>query len=150
VEVGRFAVLTLKVYHAASTLGDLASREERLTDAFLANSFDAVQHVMAPFDIGSDGVAIVSGIGLNAQGNPRVLWQRPGAGSLTAASAIGAVGASPNLPADLEVRDGEAVLATEVFFRYEGWLLGIVPDTTVRRVAFHRPRLGALETIDEG
>jgi hypothetical protein len=45
------------------------------------------------------------------------------------------------------VRSGETVIVAEAFFRYRRWLLGFVPDTTLRRVAFYRPRLGTLRTL---
>jgi hypothetical protein len=146
-EVGRFTLLTLKVNHAAATLGDLAAREETLTATFVDNLFAAVGHVMEPFDVAADGTAYVSGVGLDG-GRTEVLWQRQGAGSLAAGSAVGGVGGVASLPEGLEARAGEAILATEVIFRYEPWLLGLVPETTVRRVSYFRPRLGSLQSLD--
>jgi Flp pilus assembly protein TadG len=146
-EVGRFALLAMKVNHAAATLGDLAAREETLTGAFVDSLFDAVEHVMEPFDIAAEGAAFVSGVGLDG-GRTEVLWQRQGAGSLAVDSVVGSVGNVAALPEGLEARTGETILATEVIFRYEPWLLGLVPETTVRRVSYFRPRLGSLQSLD--
>ena len=38
-------------------------------------------------------------------------------------------------------------MAAEVYFRYEPWLLGFVPETTLRKVAFYRPRFGSLTSL---
>jgi hypothetical protein len=146
-EVGRFAMLTMKVNQAASTLGDLAAREETLTQTYVERLFDAAQHVLNPFTVGGGSIAYVSGVGLNAQGSVRVLWQRHGAGSLGTGSAIGSQGGAASLPRGLAVRTGEAIIASEVVYRYEPWLLGLVPGTTVRRVSYHRPRLGSLQSL---
>jgi len=45
------------------------------------------------------------------------------------------------LPDDLVLRADESVIVAEVMFRYQPWLLGLVPETLLRRVAFFRPRL---------
>ena len=45
------------------------------------------------------------------------------------------------LPDDLILRDGERVVIAEAIFRYTPWLLELVPETLLRRIAFYRPRL---------
>jgi hypothetical protein len=77
-----------------------------------------------------------------------VFWQEEGAGDLSADSEVGAEGDEATLPADLVLRDGETVIVAEVVFRYERWLLRVIPDTTLRRVAYYRPRLGTLRSLD--
>jgi Flp pilus assembly protein TadG len=146
-EVGRFALLGLKLQHAADTLADLASRDATLSAAALESMFGAVPHIVQPFDMAGQGVAIVSGVGTDNGGSPAVFWQSRGAGGLAAASAIGATGGRATLPADLIVRDGDTVIVAEIHFRYRGWLMRIIPDTTLRRVAFYRPRLGTLRSL---
>jgi hypothetical protein len=61
---------------------------------------------------------------------------------------VGAVGEAASLPAELVVDDGETVVAAEVFLRHSPWLLGLVPETTLRRSAFYRPRLGTLRELE--
>ena len=58
-----------------------------------------------------------------------MFWQQQGAGKLARASDIGASGGKATLPKDLVLRDGETVIVAEVLFRYEPWLLGLVPET---------------------
>lgn len=147
IEVGRFALLTLKVQHASSTLADLASRDQTLSLSTLNDLFNATRHVMEPFDIASDGRAIVTAFGRPVGQNPRIYWQQAGAGSYAATSGIGQSGGAPTVPGDLVLREGDTVIAAEVFFHYEPWLLGFVPETTLRKVAFYRPRLGTLTSL---
>lgn len=146
-EVGRFALLTLKLQHAATTMGDLASRDEELSLAAVQSMFSAMQHVVQPFDLANDGVVIVSGVGVDAGDPPTVFWQEEGAGTLLQPSGIGVEGGDATLPADLVLRDGETVIVAEAVFRYTPWLLALIPETLLRRVAYYRPRLGALRTL---
>lgn len=147
VEVGRLALLGLKLQHAADTIADLASREATLSAASLAAMLDAARHIAQPFDISADGVVIVSGVGVDNGGPPTVLWQQRGAGSLAVTSGIGAVGGRAALPPALVVRDGDTVIVAEIHFRYRGWLMRLAPAATLRRIAFHRPRLGTLRSL---
>lgn len=143
VEVARFALLALKLQHAAATMADLATREEELTTATLDGLFAAAGHITAPFDLVGNGVVIVSGVTGTDGDEPTVAWQRRG-GELQASSGVGAVGGAADLPADLVLDDGETVVAAEVVFLHQPWLLGLVPQTILRHLAFYRPRLGTL------
>lgn len=146
VEVARFTLLGLKLQHAATTLADLASRDEVLTAATLDDLFNAAERIAAPFDLATDGVLIVTGVAAEDGSGPLVYWRRA-AGALSAPSGIGALGGAADLPDTLAVDDGETVVAAEVFFTYRRWLLGVIPDRTVRRQAFYRPRLGTLREL---
>jgi Flp pilus assembly pilin Flp len=146
-EVGRFALLTLKLQHAANTMGDLAARDEELSLAALQNMFFAMEHIVQPFDLTDQGVVIVSGVGTDAGDPPRVFWQRDGAGSLDEDSEVGGEGDAATLPEGLIVRDGETVIVAEAVFRYTPWLLALVPETLLRRAAYYRPRLGTLRAL---
>jgi Flp pilus assembly pilin Flp len=147
VEIGRFALLALKLQHAATTLADLATREEELSAATLDGLFAATRQVTAPFDLEGNGLVIVTGVSAEDGEGAAVSWQRR-RGKLEVESEIGAVGAAARLPAELTVDDGETVVAAEVFFRHQPWLLGLVPETTLRRIALYRPRLGTLRNLE--
>lgn len=146
-EVGRFALLSLKLQHAANTMGDLASRDEQLSLAAVQSMFSAMQHVVQPFALADEGIVIVSGVGLDGGGEPTVFWQQEGAGALGETSEIGAEGGTATLPADLILRDGETVIIAETVFRYTPWLLALIPETLLRRAAYYRPRLGTLRAL---
>ncbi len=146
-EVGRFALLTLKLQHAANTMADLASRDEELSLTAVQSMFSAMQHIVQPFDISGAGVVIVSGVGIDPGNPPTVYWQEEGAGTLAEGSEVGTEGGDATLPADLILRDGETVIVAEAVFRYTPWLLSLIPETLLRRTAYYRPRLGTLRAL---
>lgn len=142
-EVGRFALLSLKLQHAANTLADLAARDPAPTEAGITSLFSALQHVLRPFDLKSGGVATISNVQGQGGGASTVCWQRRGGGALAATSRTGKQGGSASLPKEMILRGGETVIVAELFFRYQPWLLRIVPNADLRRVALFRPRLGS-------
>ena len=147
-EVGTYVLLNLKLQHAATALADLATRDGSLTATQLDDLFQAAPQITIPFALGSNAVAIVTSVGADNGSGPTVEWQRTGAGTLAATSNIGTkVGGKATLPSGLLLRDGETIVAAEVVYSYKHWLLGLVPDTTLRRTSYYRPRLSSLRTL---
>ena len=94
-----------------------------------------------------DGKAIVTSIGVDAAKKPIVNWQRAGAGTLAATSAIGSAGGTATLPADLTIASGETIISAEVYFSFQPLFgIGLAPQV-IRRVAYYKPRLGSLDTL---
>lgn len=146
-EVGRATLLSLKLQHAATSLADLAARDEILSSATLTDLMASTSFIMKPFPFKTAGVAIVSAVGKDADKAAKVAWQRSGGGSLTATSGIGAAGSTPALPDGMTPGDGETLIVAETYFQYESWLLGLVPSRVMRHVAYYRPRLGTLRSL---
>ena len=140
-EVGRFVLLTLKLQHAATTMADLASRDDEIGDASVPPLFGAMVHVVQPFDLADQGVVILSAVVSDGGDPASVCRQWQGAGNLGEPSRIGAPAGRATLPDELVLRADESVIVAEVMYRYRPWLLGLVPETLLRRVAFFRPRL---------
>lgn len=147
VEVGRYALLHMKVQNAANVMADLATREDQLTRQQLNRFYGAVKMMLKPFAVGSRSAAIVSGITKGPSQNPTVGWQSKGAGQLAATPHVGAAGQGANLPAGFPLRANEAVIVAEVFYNYDAWLLGVIPDETISHMAYYRPRLGTLTNL---
>ena len=140
-EVGRFTLLNLKLQHAATTLADLAARDETVTDAAMTSMLGAMDFIVRPFDLDAQGLVIVSCVGLDGGGEPTVLAQTEGGGALDETSQIGSLDGAAILPDDLVLRTDERVVIAEALFHYTPWLLALVPETLLRRIAFYRPRL---------
>lgn len=143
VEISRYALLTQKLDRVAMTVGDLVSRGENLTTAQINDIFAAVPFLIQPFEMGSRGRVIITAIE-NPSGavGPRVAWRREGAGTLTASSTLGAVGANAVVPSPVVLIDNEVIVVTEVFYRFEPFLLPeLLPSATVRHSFVFRPRL---------
>ncbi len=97
-EMARFVLLHQKLDRVATTVSDLVSRAETITESQIVDIFTAADQVAEPFDLPDLGVVIVSSI-TNADGTgPLIAWQRSGGGTYSAASELGAEGDAPMLP----------------------------------------------------
>ena len=71
------------------------------------------------------------------------------AGSLSAASRIGSPNGPATMPDNFDVRDGENLIAAEIFFDYEPlFFSGFLEGSVLWHHAYRRSRLGALSTIN--
>lgn len=121
-EIARFVLLQQKLDRIAMSMGDLVSRGQVLTETEVNNIFAAVVHLAEPFDFADRGVVILTSVQRDTGQNPEIVWQRSGAGDLTANSEVGSEGEEPSLPQNFTVRENETVFAAEVFYNYEPFL----------------------------
>ncbi|MSP67117.1 MAG: hypothetical protein EXQ96_03260 [Alphaproteobacteria bacterium] len=148
IEATNYAVLKQKLERAAVTVADLVSREEFLTGGIVTTSLDSVAHVVSPFAMGPNGVAIVSGISRNGTAPAKVNWQRTGGGTKAALSGVGLPGVNAVLPAGFVVRDGEGVIVVEIIYDFAPrWLPLLFPATTLSQRAMYRPRYSPTEAL---
>lgn len=147
VEASRYLLLNMKLSHAANSIADLATRERELSVRTLDDLFLSTQHIIAPFSFSLEGVVIVSGVSQASGLAPRVSWQRRGAGPLTVASDIGAVAEDADLPEEFSVGNNQTIVAAEVFYQYQPWLMGAIPGQLLYHASFYRPRMGMLTEL---
>jgi Flp pilus assembly protein TadG len=147
-EVARLTLIHQKMDRAATAMADLVSQSEDITVSQLNDMFNAIQHIMEPFDMASKGVVIVSSIGTPISNPTTIYWQRNGAGGITATSQIGTEGNPPTLPTGFVVRDGEGLIVAEVYYDYAPFLFWDIftPNQLYHR-AFFRPRYGGLDVL---
>ena len=147
-ELGRFVLLNQKIDRVATTMSDLVARVETISEDDLDDIFLAASHVAAPFDLSDSGRVVISSV-VNPDGNgATIAWQRAGGGNFLASSDVGTEGGLADLADEFNVREGETVIVSEVFFDFEPFLSEtIVSPRVVYRRAHHRPRLGTLDTI---
>jgi Flp pilus assembly protein TadG len=150
-ELARFVILHQKMDRVATTISDLVSRAETISETELEDIFLAAGEVAFPYDLVDLGVVIVSSV-TNPDGDgPIVAWQRSGGGSYSGTSQIGTEGDEATLGADFEVREGETAIISEVYFDFAPFISEmIVEPQVIYRTAHHRPRLGTLEEIEGG
>lgn len=148
VEYSRLIMLTQKLQSGSFLLADLTARDKELSTEKLGHIFHAIDQVVRPFPFDESGTAIVTSIGLDADGDPESKWQCAGSGTLEAESEIAdGAGEPATLPEDLELGMGEIIIAAEVFYAYEP-LFGLGPAARViRRTAYFKPRLGDLSSL---
>jgi Flp pilus assembly protein TadG len=150
-ELARFVILHQKMDRVATTISDLVSRAETISESEMQDIFTAAGEVAYPFDLVDLGMVIVSSV-TNPDGDgPIVAWQRSGGGSYSGSSQVGTEGNEATLTGDFEVREGETAIISEVYFDFAPFISDmIVAPQVIYRTAHHRPRLGKLEEIEEG
>lgn len=153
-EIGRLVILTQKVQNGAFFFADLIARNETIDVATLQDVFLAVGMVLEPFDFSENGKAIVTVVSGTDEDGPVINWQQSWGVQTLGPSAVGAVDLTDgeqdpaNLPAVLSLGANETLVVTEVFFAFEPLFGVLIDPLTVHRVAYHKPRLGTLETLD--
>ncbi|MEM9685174.1 MAG: TadE/TadG family type IV pilus assembly protein [Pseudomonadota bacterium] len=140
VELGRYVLLHQKLDRTAMTVSDLVARVQTVTVADVNTIFTAANLIMEPFDISQDGIVYISSVKEDS-GNPKVMWQRSGGGTLSATSLIGTQGSNATISDNDLVDTDQAVIIGETFFQYTPWFIDLIPTTTIRKVAVFRPRL---------
>ncbi|MDP6805037.1 MAG: pilus assembly protein [Rhodospirillales bacterium] len=141
IEITRFLLLNQKIERASATMADLVSQSEGLSEGALGNLFAAATHVVAPYDIVSDGRILVSSLA-GGDGGATVLWQRT-FGTASGVSTIGTEGGPASLPAGFILRTGEAAIVAEVLFDYRpAFFDRVLEPSELHAFAIHRPRIG--------
>ncbi len=148
VEVTRYILITQKVDKLAHSVADMASQEQVATKASLDQVMAAGSDVMNPFTISTNGKIIISALyrAPSATG-PTVIWRYEGGGAYSATSQLGLVDGPAITPGGFTFDDRENVIAAEVYYQFSPLVSSqFFGTTTVYRVAFYKPRLGALLT----
>lgn len=149
VETSRYLMLHLKTQHVAVTVADLVTRDEAISEAQIDDVFNVVSHILSPFPVGAKSAVILSSMGQTSGQSAKIYWQRSGAGSLSSISEFGAGGSAiAGMPAGLALRDDQTLVTVEVFYHYEPWIFDIFSAKTIKRLAYFRPRIGALVDVD--
>ncbi len=142
VELGRYVLLHQKLDRTAMTVSDLVARVTSVTPTDLDTVLNAADLVMAPFNFSDKGVVIISAVKRETpSGSPKVIWQRSGAGSLSVTSQLGVKDGNAALPSSELVTDIDGIVVGETYYNYTPWFITMIPSTTIRHVAYFRPRL---------
>jgi len=142
VELGRYVLLHQKLDRTAMTVSDLVARVTSVTPTDLDTVLTAADLVMSPFEFSDKGVVIISAVKkLSPSGSPKVIWQRSGAGSLTVTSTLGVEGGNATIDDPDLVDDIQGIVVGETYYEYSPWFITMIPSSTIRHVAYFRPRL---------
>lgn len=147
VEVTRYILVVQKVEKLTHTIADVTSQSRTLTTASLDQLTTASADIMRPFAVGANTRILVSSLYRNAtDANARVNWRYSGGGSMTATSAIGALGTTPVMPGPgFTFNARENVICAEVFYRLSPLVSNeFFGSVVIYRAAFYKPRLAAL------
>lgn len=144
VDIVRFIITNQKLDRVAGFVGDFVAREEALTEERFTEYFAAATKIADPLDIAANGYVIISGIGGGSGGeidDADILWQQTSDGGFEQSSSVGAVGDAPDLPAPVMLEEGQGLIVTEIYFRFDPMFFpDFVGQHTLHYRAFHRPR----------
>ena len=147
-EVGRFIWIEMKVQNAASRIGDIVARSNPASPEDIEALTAVLPAILSPFYREDATRLIVSGVARpDADSEARVSW-RSERGGLESESAVGALGDAATVPDGLVRIGGDALIVSEIAFRYEPWLIGIVEGATLRETTYHRPRRAPLTQLE--
>lgn len=150
VEAGYYLVLNLKIQHSVISIADLATRDEEITQSTMDDIFLALPQIMTPYYDASRSRVYVSAVSqVEDEDQPSVFWQRATGNLANVDSAIGIEGEASDLPTNLRVATNETVLVTEFYFSYRPLIFDVFDAQIIRRVGYFRPRIGALQSIED-
>ncbi|MCB1507794.1 MAG: pilus assembly protein [Hyphomicrobiaceae bacterium] len=104
VELAQGVTINRKVAHASSALADLVTQQANLTEAEIEDIFDATEAILMPYSVSNMSV-VMSGIQIDSDGNPSIVWSRARNGSPDR------VGGSGGVPTGLRIPDTFLVTA---------------------------------------
>ena len=149
VEVGRYLMIHQKLSRLVDSTNDLVAQKRTVSIEDLDDVFEAAEYVLDPFELGPDGVIIITSVTAAPDESPKVDWQYEGAGSGQATSVVGNPGETANLPDGFFLEDGENVIIGEIFYDYRPEIFErfTSPKPIYYRV-IDRPRFGPLTQLD--
>lgn len=146
-EMTRYILIMQKLSKTVSTMADLVSRSQTISNTDLTNMYYAVSHLMEPYTFSSNGVVIISDISNNGTKNI-VNWQVSGGGTFSATSKVGTSGGTATLPANFNLSVNEDTISSEIFYNYSPLIApNIVAAKVIYEIKFYKPRLGTLTTL---
>ena len=147
-EVTRYILINQKISKTVSSMSDLVARSPSISAAEITQMFNAVPHLMEPFNEAADLRVIISSV-VNYGAGPVVTWQQSGGGTKVATSQIGVIDGSAILPDGFTLGVNENTIVAEIYYDYEPVVApDVVAATTVYKRRFNMPRLGSLETLN--
>jgi|GEM_PF-1266040 len=157
-EIFRAMMVERKSNQTVSTMTNLVSQRQTLTSEGITDVFNAIEAVMNPFELGEDGQVIISYV-TGGAANATVNVQCSATGNADLGSKVGSEGGTADLgivPGNFSLADGETVVISEIYFRYEpiftriGSLYGgrSYDARDVYHLAIQKPRNGQITFPD--
>lgn len=148
VEVTRYILITQKVEKLAHSVADMTAQSATASAASLNQVMAAASDIMSPYTVGVNGRILISSLYRAPNTvDAKINWRYEGGGTLSAISALGAVAATPTMPSAFTFDERENVIAAEVYYRFSPLIsTQFFGTTTIYRIAFYKPRFGALLT----
>lgn len=138
-ELGQGLFAQRRTEHVASSIGDLAAQDSSISNADMANIFDAGSQIMAPLSIASTTLGMrVTCVTTNSSSVPKVTWS-DAQGTLAANT----VGATYAMPTGLVTTTNQVFIISEATYKYTSPIGYVLPNgLAFSDKSYFTPRLG--------
>lgn len=158
-ETFRLLMAHRKTNMTVMSVGNLISQNKNLDSSAIQNIFDAIENIMKPLELNTDGQVFVSYITGTAGGDNIINLQCKVTQNGALASRIGIEGEPADLdllPGNFTIDEFETVVISEVVYRYEPLFLNlsnwmnssIFASQNVYHVSVQKPRFGDINFTD--
>ncbi len=154
VEVANYLLLNIKSQHTVVAIGDLLTRDQTLSADVVADSYEAIEEIMAPYPVDRESRIIVTAFSLAGPSTPTtlptIIWQC--VDPVTDVTEVSEYGVHRQIVdftnEGITMRLGETLVVTEFFYQYKPLVFqNVISPRLLRRKAYFRPRIGALDTV---
>jgi len=150
-ELSRYTLMHQKLDRVSASVSNMVAQSTTMKTVDFQNMWAAAKEIAKPFDLStSNSKVIVSHIVAETDTNYRIVWQRTGAGTLGQTSKLGAEGNLATMPAGVTMKQGDTLVAVEVYGTYSAFVFpDLVDQELVYKRSFDTPRLVDVITLDE-
>jgi Flp pilus assembly protein TadG len=149
-ELSRYTLMHQKMDRVSASVSNMVAQSSTMKTVDFDNMWGAAIQMSKPFDLGgTTSKVIISFIVAESDTTYRVQWQRSGAGTLSQSSQIGTEGGLATMPDGVTMKQGDTIVAVEVYATYAPFVFPeVVGSTLVYHRSFDQPRLVDLITLE--
>ena len=149
-ELSRYTLMHQKMDRVSASVSNMVAQSSTMKTVDFDNMWGAAIQMSKPFDLGgTTSKVIISFIVAESDTTYRVQWQRSGAGTLSQSSQIGNEGGLATMPDGVTMKQGDTIVAVEVYATYAPFVFPeVVGSTLVYHRSFDQPRLVDLITLE--
>ena len=149
-ELSRYTLMHQKMDRVSASISNMVAQSSTMKAVDFTNMWGAAVEMAKPFDMGgTTSKVIISFIVAESDTTYRIQWQRAGAGTLTQTSKLGSEGGTATMPDGVTMKQGDTIVAVEVFATYSPFVFPEVVSTSlVYHRSFDQPRLVDLITLE--
>ncbi len=149
-ELSRYTLMHQKMDRVSASVSNMVAQSSTMKAVDFTNMWGAAIEMAKPFDMGgTTSKVIVSFIVAETDTTYRVTWQRAGAGTLSQTSQIGTEGGTATMPPGVTMKQGDTIVAVEVYATYTPFVFpDVIGNTLVYHRSFDQPRLVDIITLE--
>jgi Flp pilus assembly protein TadG len=149
-ELSRYTLMHQKMDRVSASVSNMVAQSSTMKAVDFENMWGAAIQMAKPFDLGgTSSKVIISFIVAESDTTYRIQWQRAGAGTLSQTSHIGSEGGLATMPDGVTMKQGDTIVAVEVFATYTPFVFPeVVSSALVYHRSFDQPRLVDLITLE--